>query len=153
MKKRTLIFLGLLITISLSIVAVAYAFKGDHSFISIIAITSDDHSYKAEYTASGTFPVNGLDSDNSRVNLKGVLKVSEEDGVLVSRENCLTVKARDGGFLVTLYKDITCRVKSSEQEFRLIVHVTNETKNFTLRAVDPKGIEWTIAGYYNFTAN
>ncbi len=153
MKKKVLIFLGSFLFVLFSLTAVVYAFSGNHVFYSVTALTNDGHSYKGEYQAVGTFPIYGLSTDNSKVSLKGILRVTEEDGAVVNKENCMTVKAHAGEYLVTVYSDTTCDVKNSVGSFRLVYHLSNEMKQFSLKVLDPTGVEWTLGGYHEYTPN
>ncbi len=152
MKKKTFLFIGSFLFIFFSLATVAYAFTGLHLFYSVTAITSDGHTYLGEYQATGSFPIYGLSTDNSRVSLKGTLRVTEEDGLPVNRENCMTVKTHAGEYLVTVYNDTTCDVQSSVKNFRLIYHTSNELLQFSLKTIDQSsGVEWNLGGYHEYT--
>src|SRR5574340_1014824 len=146
------VFLLLVVLLTAGVFAVnVYAFTGQHDWYNATAITSDGHEYKGEYKATGTFPIDGLLTDNSKVSLKGTLKVTQEDGVPVNKEYCLAIRAHSGKYDITRYTDVTCETGAEEKSYNLVYHTSNEMDYFFLKVYDQAGVTLQIAGQHEYT--
>lgn len=157
MKKIISFFiaLGLLAVVGAGAV---FAYSGSHNFLKMAVVTSDGHSYKSEYRASGSFPFNGLGLyDKARVNLVGALNVFEVDSVPATSSSCAKLKGtlgRDSGKLTAIrYSDVACKVEAERQYYTVSGYSEDGEGNFNLVAKDQRGVTSTVSGMHNFLKN
>lgn len=132
----------------------AFAFSGSHSFLSMNSSSSNGHSYVSQFVSTGSFPFNGKgNSDNSKVNLKGIVTVSQKDGVAVSESYCATLtgnlKPNSGRLSAVVYTDTTCTQVASKSSFAVSSYKEDSLGNFIVVAKDSKGVVWTTTGTHN----
>ncbi|MDP3954899.1 MAG: hypothetical protein Q8Q15_00870 [bacterium] len=151
MKKIAILLLSFL---SLVFTTGVYAYSGSHSFNGMVTTTSDGHTYKSEYTASGSFPYNGAGSmDRSKVNLKGIFTVSEADGVPTGQNYCASLKGglKPGNRLTaTYYTDTTCATVAGTTNYTVSSYSEDGVGNFMVVAKDANGVVTTTTGVHGY---
>lgn len=145
----------LLPLVGLTLATTVYAYSGTHNFLEMTTTTSDDHVYKSEYRASGSFPFDATGTyDGARVNLKGLLNVFEIDGVPVSGSYCAKLRgslSSTGGKLTAIrYADKKCKEVIDSKTYTVFSYSEDSQGNFTIVAEDEGGVVSTTSGVHQF---
>ena len=143
----------------LLVTGAALAFSGSHSFINVVSTSSDSRSAVSSYQASGSFPFDGQGTyDGSRINLRGTLTVSEQDGVPVNppAQYCLKVagkvnSAGQGSVNVTQYRDLNCKKVASQGSYAVTGYSENANGAFSLSYQDGAGVVTTASGSHTYS--
>lgn len=137
----------------------ALAFSGAHNFLNIYSVSSDGHTSRASYQATGSLPFNGQGGyDGSRVNLKGTLTVSEQDGALINPplQYCLKVQGKvdaagQGSATVTQYKDLNCKKVVNQGSYTVSSYTEGPDGAFSLQYQDSRGVVTTASGIHTYS--
>lgn len=137
----------------------ALAFSGTHSFLNIYTVSSDGHASISSYQAQGSVPFDGHGNyDGSRINLKGTLTVSEQDGALVNPplQYCLKVQGKvdaagQGSATVTQYKDLSCKKVANQGSYAVSSYTEGTDGAFSLQYQDSAGVITTASGTHTYS--
>lgn len=135
------------------------AFSGTHSFLNVYTVSSDSHTSLSSYQATGSAPFDGQGNyDGSRINLKGTLTVSEQDGVPVNPPTSFCVKvqgkinsAGQGSATVTRYKDLSCKKVANQGTYAVSGYTEDANGAFNLQYQDSAGVVTTASGTHTYS--
>jgi len=145
----------LLPLLGLAFVGSVLAYSSAHSFTTVSVSTSNGHSYKGQFVSQGSFPFNGAGLfDRSKVNLKGTLTVTENDGLYVNQSTCFavngTLKANGGTVKTTEYTDTSCSVIYKRSTYTVSSYSEDGSGNFSNVVKDSAGVISTLQGSHIF---